>query len=62
MQNLCTGRGLYRQTITTCLIYEMIVELSPLKFQDRTFYILSNEQQCVVQIEAAVFAHLTKAT
>ena len=40
----------------------MIVELSPLKFQDRTFYILSNEQQCVVQIEAAVFAHLTKAT
>ena len=40
----------------------MIVELSPLKFSDRTFYILSNERQCVVHIEAVDFTHLTKVT
>ena len=40
----------------------MIVELSPLKFSDRIFYILSNEQKCVAQIEAVLFTHLTKVT
>ena len=40
----------------------MIVELSPLKFSDGTFYILSNVQQCVVQIEAVVFTHLNEVT
>ena len=40
----------------------MIVELSHLKFSDRTFYILSNERQCGVQIEAGVFTHLIKVT
>ena len=40
----------------------MIVELSPLKFSDKTFYILSNERQCVTRIKAVVFTHLTKAT
>ena len=40
----------------------MIVELSPLKFSSRTFYILSKERQGVVRIEAVVFAHLTKVT
>ena len=40
----------------------MIVELSPLKFSDRTFYILSNERQCDVWIEAVVFTHLIKVT
>ena len=40
----------------------MIFELSPLQFLDRKFYILSNEQKCVVQIEAVAFTHLTKVT
>ena len=46
----------------------MIVELSPLpplpnfKFSDRTFYILWNERQYVVWIEAVVFTDLTKVT
>ena len=47
--------------------YVMIVEclLLPLlnfKFSGRTFYILWNEAQCVVRIEAVVFTHLTKVT
>ena len=37
----------------------MIVELLPHKFSDRTFYILSNEGQCVFRIEAVVFTYLT---
>ena len=37
----------------------MILELLPHKFSDRTFYILSNEGQCVFRIEAVVFTHLT---
>ena len=40
----------------------MMVELSPLKFSGRTFYILSNEQQRVLQVEAVVFTQLTKVT
>ena len=40
----------------------MIVEFSPLKFLDRTFYILSNERQYIVQIEVVVFTHLSKVT
>ena len=40
----------------------MIIELYPLKFLDRTFYILSNEQQRVVRTEAVVFTRLTKVT
>ena len=44
------------------LNYEMIAELSPLKFSDRTFYILSNERQCVARIEAVVFTRLIKVT
>ena len=40
----------------------MIIELFPLKFSDRTFYILANERQCEVRIEAVVFTHLTKVT
>ena len=31
------------------------VKLSPLKFSDRTFYILLNDQQCVARIVAVVF-------
>ena len=39
----------------------MIVELSwNFKFLERTFYMLRNEQHCVVQIEVVVFIHLTK--
>ena len=41
---------------------KMIVELSPLKFSDRTFYILSNERQWFVRIEVVVFTRLTKFT
>ena len=37
-------------------------DLSPLKFSDRTFYILSNERQSAVGIEAVVFTHLAKVT
>ena len=40
----------------------MIVESSPLKFSDRTLYILSNEWQYVVGIEAVVFTYLIKVT
>ena len=32
------------------------------KFSERTFYILLNERQCVVRLEAVVFTHLTKVT
>ena len=38
----------------------MIVALFRFKFSVRTSYILSKKQQCVVQIEAMVFTHLTK--
>ena len=31
------------------------VKLSPLKFSDRTFYILLNDQQCVARTVAVVF-------
>ena len=44
----------------------MIVELSSttpnFKFSERTFYILWNERQYVVRIEAVLFTHLTKVT
>ena len=36
------------------------LSLLNLKFSEQTFYILWNQQKCIVQIEAEVFTVLTK--